>query len=165
MIGKRLLLLGSASVCVAVAGVLALGHRQGESRAAEARHEGLREARNDRWDRPVGDVDISERRMERTLRGAHPGEGSLASKSARPFEVTVGGNVRTPGPVEIRPGQVIGEAIAAAGGANEFGAIQRVRLYRAGKVYEYDLSQEAPPAIFLQPEDVIKVPQKMVLGR
>jgi hypothetical protein len=41
----------------------------------------------------------------------------------------------------------------------------RVKLYRAGKMREYDLTQGQSMSVELLPNDTIEVPQKNIWGR
>lgn len=78
--------------------------------------------------------------------------------------VTVGGQVRRPGPVEFSRELTLYQAIQAAGGATEFGSLKRVVLYRAGKGRSYDVTKSQFMSIPLSPSDTIEVPQKTMLG-
>lgn len=79
--------------------------------------------------------------------------------------VTVGGQVRRPGPVEYSRELTLYQAIQAAGGATEFGTLKRVILLRGGKGRAYDASQTQFMNIPLSPSDTIEVPQKNWMGR
>ncbi len=79
--------------------------------------------------------------------------------------VTVGGFVRQPGPAKYYRGLTVWEAIQARGGANEFGAMNRVRLTRGKQVKEYDMSKAEHKGIKLEPRDAVEVPQKNAFGR
>ncbi len=79
--------------------------------------------------------------------------------------VTVGGQVRRPGPVEYTQGLTLYQAIQAAGGATEFGTVTRIVLYRGGKSQRYNVEQEQFKRIPLEPSDTIEVPQKNIIGR
>ncbi|MGC4016683.1 MAG: polysaccharide biosynthesis/export family protein [Luteolibacter sp.] len=79
--------------------------------------------------------------------------------------VHIGGHVRRPGPVEYVPGLTIYQAIQSAGGADEFGAMNRVLLTRGGKVKELDLKQEQFKRYVLEQTDTVEVPEKNILGR
>lgn len=79
--------------------------------------------------------------------------------------VTVGGYVRQPGPVKLLPGMTLYQAVQNAGGANEFGAMGRVRLMRNGKQREYDLNRAEEKNILVEKDDTIEVPQKGWTGR
>ncbi|NNC90258.1 MAG: sugar ABC transporter substrate-binding protein, partial [Akkermansiaceae bacterium] len=57
------------------------------------------------------------------------------------------------------------QAVMAAGGATEFGAVNRVKLYRNDRVYTYDLNRGEHKLLKVYPKDVIDVPQKNVIGR
>lgn len=79
--------------------------------------------------------------------------------------VTVGGQVRQPGPVKFVPGLTLFQAITNRGGATEFGAMNRVLVHRAGKVRVYDCTKPEFQATELSADDTIEVPQKNALGR
>lgn len=78
--------------------------------------------------------------------------------------VHVGGRVRRTGQVEYVPGLTIYQAIQQAGGADEFGAINRVMLTRAGKVRKLDLKQDQFKSFVLEQSDTIEVPEKNIWG-
>lgn len=75
--------------------------------------------------------------------------------------VTVGGKVGRPGPVPYRENMTLYQAVLAAGDANEFGAMNRVELFRNGKRYVYNLKQvdSAHKNLKVYPNDTITVPQ------
>lgn len=79
--------------------------------------------------------------------------------------VTIGGQVRRPGPVAYSRELTLYQAIQAAGGATEFGSLKRVVLYRGGKGRRYDVTQPQFMNIPLSPSDTIEVPQKTMLGQ
>jgi protein involved in polysaccharide export with SLBB domain len=79
--------------------------------------------------------------------------------------VHVGGQVRRTGPVDFVPGLTIYQAVQAAGGATEFGAMNRVQLLRDGKVQVLNLKQPQFMNFQLQQSDTITVPEKNALGR
>lgn len=79
--------------------------------------------------------------------------------------VHVGGQVRRTGPVEFVQGLTIYQAIQSAGGASEFGAMNRVQLLRAGKVRVLDLKVTQFMNFPLQVNDTITVPEKNFLGQ
>ncbi len=79
--------------------------------------------------------------------------------------VTVGGQVRRPGPVEYSRELTLYQAIQAAGGASEFGSLKRVVLFRNGQGRRYDVTQAQFMNIPLSPSDTIEVPQKTILGQ
>jgi protein involved in polysaccharide export with SLBB domain len=79
--------------------------------------------------------------------------------------VTVGGQVRRPGPVEYSRELTLYQAIQAAGGATEFGSLKRVVLFRNGQGRRYDVTQAQFMNIPLSPSDTIEVPQKTMLGQ
>ena len=79
--------------------------------------------------------------------------------------VTVGGYVRNPGPVEYVRGLTLYNAVQAAKGANEFGAMNRVVLIRGKQSKEYDLNSSKFMNVLVEPNDTIQVPQKNVFGK
>lgn len=78
--------------------------------------------------------------------------------------LTVGGQVNRQGPVKFAAGMTLYQAVAAAGGATPFGSMKRVKLYRAGKMTQYDLTQGKFMDVPVQPNDTIEVPQKTPWG-
>jgi len=88
-------------------------------------------------------------------------EGSGVSEEA----VTVGGQVRRPGPVPFSKGLTLWMAVQAAGGPTEFGARGRVKLFRDGKDKSYDLAKPQFMRVPLQPNDTIEVPEKNIFGQ
>lgn len=79
--------------------------------------------------------------------------------------VTVAGNVKRPGPVQYTEGMTIYEAVAAAGDADPFGAMNRVELLRNGKKYVYNLKTTAHRTLKVYHGDTITVPQKNFIGQ
>jgi protein involved in polysaccharide export with SLBB domain len=79
--------------------------------------------------------------------------------------VHVGGQVRKTGPVEFVQGLTIYQAVQAAGGATEFGAMNRVLLMRNGKVEVLNLKLPQFMNFQLQQSDTVTVPEKNALGR
>ena len=79
-------------------------------------------------------------------------------------QVHVGGHVRTPGPRPFRDGLTVWQAVQAAGGATEFGAMNRVVLYRDGKQQKIDLKTAKGKAVVAESDDTIEVPQKNIIG-
>ena len=79
--------------------------------------------------------------------------------------VHLGGQVRAPGPRPFRKGLTIFQAVQAAGGATEFGAMNRVVLYRNGKQQVIDLGTADGKAVVTQPNDTIEVRQKNLINR
>jgi protein involved in polysaccharide export with SLBB domain len=78
--------------------------------------------------------------------------------------ITVGGQVRIPGPVSFSAGLTLRQVIERAGGATEFGALHRVRLVRDGKMMTFDLTIPESQAVIIRHNDTVEVPQKAVLG-
>ncbi|MGE9271420.1 MAG: polysaccharide biosynthesis/export family protein, partial [Verrucomicrobiales bacterium] len=66
--------------------------------------------------------------------------------------VTVGGYVRQSGPKPYSKGLTIYSAIQAAGGANEFGSMYRVKLLRNGRLRQLDLTKMENRTILVQPD-------------
>jgi protein involved in polysaccharide export with SLBB domain len=79
--------------------------------------------------------------------------------------VTVGGQVRKPGPVAFVKGLTLWQAVQSAGGPTDFGSMRRVTLFRDGKQKEYDLKNPEMMRIPLQRNDTIDIPQKTILNR
>ncbi|MBB5350361.1 polysaccharide export outer membrane protein [Haloferula luteola] len=90
---------------------------------------------------------------------------SSSDETLTELMLTVGGYVRKAGPVKYFRGLTLYNAVQAAGGANEFGSMHRVRLLRDGKVKEYDLTEIASKTVAVEPNDTIEVPQKNIFGR
>lgn len=78
--------------------------------------------------------------------------------------VTVGGQVRRPGPVPYAKELTIWSAIQAAGGATEYGSMRRVKVIRNGNQKTYDVTKPQFMQIPLQRNDTIEVPMKTILG-
>ena len=79
--------------------------------------------------------------------------------------VTVGGKVQGPGAKPYQAGMTLFQAVMAAGGPTDFGAINRVKLYRNGKVFTYDLTKGDHKLLKVYPNDTIDVPQKNWRGQ
>lgn len=79
--------------------------------------------------------------------------------------VTVAGFVRAPGPKPFTPGMTLFQAVAAGGGATEFGSMKRVLLMRGTSAQSYDLEVLQNRTIVLQRDDVIEVPEKTWTGK
>ena len=79
--------------------------------------------------------------------------------------ITVGGKVRAPGPKPYIRGMTLYQAVMTAGGPTEFGATNRVSLYRNKKRLVYDLSKGEHKLLKVYPNDTIEIPQKTVFGR
>lgn len=100
----------------------------------------------------------------------HAEESSKPANEGKPAEqseavVTIGGQVRRPGPVPFRKDLTIYAAVQAAGGATEFGSMRRVKVIRGGKVETHDLTKDETKSLLLQKNDTVEVPQKTVFGR
>lgn len=96
---------------------------------------------------------------------ARPQVISGCGGQATPNDIAVGGYVNQPGMIRLLSGMTLGQAIKSAGGANEFGALRRVRLMRNGKQREYDLNLAEGQNVPLEEGDVVEVPQKAWIGR
>lgn len=79
--------------------------------------------------------------------------------------ITVGGKVRAPGSKPFSRNMTLYDAVMAAGGPTEFGALNRVSLYRNNKRYVYDLTKGSHKLLKVYPRDTIDVPQKKWNGR
>ena len=79
-------------------------------------------------------------------------------------QVYLAGHVRAAGGRPFRKGLTVFQAVQAAGGSDEFGAMNRVVLLRAGKQQIIDLKSIEGKAVLAQPDDVIEVPQKGPFG-
>ena len=87
-------------------------------------------------------------------------------KLGKPQEVTVGGQVARPGMMEYKVKTTIFAVIFAAGGETEFGTLKRVKVYRGGKLLQFDLTNEKVKNEELaEPGDIIEVPQKNIQGK
>lgn len=78
---------------------------------------------------------------------------------------TVGGHVRGPGQRQWTKGMTLYSAIQGAGGETPFAAMNRVRLYRNGKAYVYDMKRQEHKAVLIYARDVIEVPEGNLIGR
>lgn len=87
------------------------------------------------------------------------------AKSIDQQVVYFGGDVRNPGPVPYNRNLTLYQALQAAGGANEFGSIKRIMLFRNGRSRQIDLSQAESMNIILEPNDTVEVPRKNLLGQ
>ena len=83
-----------------------------------------------------------------------PTDGGLVQK-----RFTVGGQVKLPGPKPFTNGLTLYTAVQTAGGKTPFGATNRVKLFRNGKVYQYNLKDDRHKNIRIYPGDAIEVPQ------
>ncbi len=80
-------------------------------------------------------------------------------------QVHLGGHVRAPGPRPFKQGLTIFQAVQAAGGATEFGAMNRVKLFREGKQQIINLDKAEGKMVVTEVNDTIEVPQKGAFGR
>lgn len=74
--------------------------------------------------------------------------------------VHVGGKVQKPGATAFLKGLTVYQAVQAAGGPTDFGAMSRVILWRDGKQKEIDLTTAEGKAVVSMPNDTIEVPAK-----
>ena len=79
--------------------------------------------------------------------------------------VHLAGEVRAPGPKAFMKGLTVFQAIQAAGGANQFGAMNRVILWRMGKQQKIDLRTAEGKGVVTVPDDTIEVPEKNIFGK
>ena len=77
---------------------------------------------------------------------------------AERFYIT--GFVRTPGAFVLRPGMTVQQAIAEAGGITERGSNRRIKIMR--KVNGKDVELDARMTDLVQPNDTIRVPQRLI---
>lgn len=94
----------------------------------------------------------------------------IISHDAHPINVnqimiTIGGQVRSPGQKQWRKGMTLADALKAGGGKTPYAAIKRVKLYRNGKAYVYDLTREKHGLLKIYPRDVIEVPELNITSR
>ncbi|MGJ8642617.1 MAG: YfbK domain-containing protein [Luteolibacter sp.] len=94
---------------------------------------------------------------------ASPKPTRLSASKAEP-QIHIGGQVRTTGPFDFKEGTTLGDAVAIAGGATEFGSRKRVKVYRDGKATTYNLTDDSFANLELQAGDTIEVPQKNFFG-
>jgi len=83
-----------------------------------------------------------------------PTDGALVQK-----RFTVGGQVKSPGPKPYTNGLTLYTAVQTAGGKTPFGATNRVKLFRNGKVHVYNLKDDRHKRVKIYPGDSIEVPQ------
>jgi len=74
--------------------------------------------------------------------------------------ITVGGDVRAPGPKPHSRDMTLFTAVMAAGGPTEFGKVSEVNLYRNGKRYVYNLKNAQHKLLKIYPNDTIEIPRK-----
>lgn len=79
--------------------------------------------------------------------------------------VTIGGQVKSPGPKQWTKGMTLYTAVQSAGGETPFAAMNRVILYRNGKSYVFDLTTNAHKAEKVYALDVIEVPEGNIFGQ
>ena len=96
-----------------------------------------------------------------------PAVNVIASTDPRLREKTivVGGFVRGPGQKQFTEGMTVWQALQAAGGETEFGAINRVELFRNGKRRVLDMRNDQVKHTLVRENDSINVPQKNLFGR
>ena len=75
------------------------------------------------------------------------------------------GQIKTAGRYHWRKGDTLGGAVRDAGGATLYGAVGRVKLFRNGKVFIFNLGIEKHRGVKIYPMDLIEVPQKNTLGK
>ncbi|MEN8772504.1 MAG: polysaccharide biosynthesis/export family protein [Akkermansiaceae bacterium] len=78
---------------------------------------------------------------------------------------TVGGQVRGPGQKQWTNGLTLYSAIQGAGGETTYAAMNRVKLYRNGKAYVYDMKRQEHKSVKVYARDVIEVPEGNLIGR
>jgi protein involved in polysaccharide export with SLBB domain len=83
-----------------------------------------------------------------------------AADEVRQDFVTISGEVRGQGPKPFTPGMTLFQAVAAGGGATEFGDMKKVMLMRGKNSKIYNLNDMKDRSVLVQPNDTIDVPQK-----
>ncbi|MDA7908088.1 polysaccharide biosynthesis/export family protein [Akkermansiaceae bacterium] len=78
---------------------------------------------------------------------------------------TVGGQVRSPGQKQWTNGMTLYSAIQGAGGETPYAAMNRVKLYRNGQAYVYDMKRQDHKGVKIYSRDVIEVPEGNLIGR
>jgi len=78
---------------------------------------------------------------------------------------TIGGQVRAAGQRQWTEGLTLYSAVQSAGGETAYGAVNRVKLYRNGKVYVYNLNIAKHKSVKIYAKDLIEVPQKNFIGK
>jgi protein involved in polysaccharide export with SLBB domain len=83
------------------------------------------------------------------------------------YRVGVTGEVRLPNLLALSPETTLGQAVATAGGANEFARLDRVRLLRDGREMVLNLQSPDPAvaAMRVRSGDQIRVPRRTSLLR
>lgn len=91
----------------------------------------------------------------------------ITTLTAGPTElvVHVAGQVQKNGATPYNPKLTVYQAVAAAGGATAYGAMNRVELNRGGKIEKIDLEKPAGQAVKTLPGDTITVREKNWRGR
>jgi protein involved in polysaccharide export with SLBB domain len=93
-------------------------------------------------------------------------ERNVERAKNQPKVVRVGGQVNRPGEIAYRDNTTILAMIIAAGGPTQFGKLNKVKVFRDGKNFELDLTNEKlKNKEFAVPEDYIEVPEKSILER
>jgi protein involved in polysaccharide export with SLBB domain len=93
------------------------------------------------------------------------GNQTAATSATLEQAPTVGGQVRRPGPVNLKKDLTLYEAVQAAGGPTEFGAMRRIKVIRDGETLVFDLTDDRQKLVPVKPRDIIEVPPKNFFGR
>ena len=109
----------------------------------------------------IADSEIAE--LKKLMASLTSLEGEMKLENAW-IEITVGGQVNEPGRKLLPIGSTLYEAVQAAGGPTAFGAINRVKLFRNGKVYTYNLKMDSHKTVRVYPNDFVEMPQKQWFG-
>jgi hypothetical protein len=96
---------------------------------------------------------------------APPEKAAPAAPPAAPMFITVGGEVRKPGQLQINETAQLYAVIQSAGGPTEFGSMRKVKILRNGASTEYDLEDDTQKTTPVMPNDVIEIPKKNLIGR
>ena len=93
-----------------------------------------------------------------TLGGPGPGRGQEAVVGPEADVVDVFGEVHNPGRYPIRADTIVLQALSLAGGSTEFAALNRIRILRMVDGEQVELKVGLDQKV--QPDDIIRVPQK-----
>ena len=93
----------------------------------------------------------------------------LSSRNGLPLPeqhcLTINGEVSEPGLIPYSPPMTLADSLAAAGGSTAAGVTTRVKLYRRGDLFTYDLTDPSEAGTLLWPHDIIEVPARLWAGR
>lgn len=104
----------------------------------------------------VSQEDLREGRLSANII-LHDGD-TIFVPAAEKFYVM--GFVKTPGQFVLQPGMTVRQAISMAGGLSERGSNRRIKIIR--KVEGKDVELDAEMSDLVQPNDTIRVPQRLI---